>query len=101
MNAPSAPTGDEAASISEASISEEGRATYPTWAQQLGRKYLTGTLAQFILHGNTHDLVPSSRVGSDAGGGKSAYVALRDFLAEDLFAARDHVIFYDRSSGLQ
>jgi AAA+ superfamily predicted ATPase len=80
---------------------EDARAAYPEWAQQLGRKYLTGTLAQFILHGNTHDLVPSSRVGSDAGGGKSAYVALRDFLAEDLFAARDHVIFYDRSSGLQ
>ena len=69
---------------------------YPAWAHTLGRKYLTGTLAQFILHGNTHDLVPAT----DAGGQRT-YVALRDFLAEELFAARDHVVFYDRSAGLQ
>jgi SpoVK/Ycf46/Vps4 family AAA+-type ATPase len=80
--------------------------SYPAWAQELARKYLTGTLAQFVLHGNTHDLVPSvaaagnTDLGSHASEGH-AYVALRDFLAEDLFAARDHVVFYDRSAGLQ
>ncbi|PSQ99463.1 MAG: AAA family ATPase [Bacteroidetes bacterium QS_9_68_14] len=80
--------------------------SYPAWAQELARKYLTGTLAQFVLHGNTHDLVPSMAAAGNTGPSshaseERAYVALRDFLAEDLFAARDHVVFYDRSAGLQ
>lgn len=83
-------------STAEASALKRSTAAYPAWAQELGRKYLTGTLAQFILHGNTHDLVPST----DAEGHRT-YTALRNFLAEHLFAARDHVVFYDRSAGLQ
>jgi AAA+ superfamily predicted ATPase len=88
------------------SASDSTPKEYPGWARELARKYLTGTLAQFILHGNTHDLVPSSRAAAtgDGTGGKGetrTYVALRDFLAQDLFAARDCVVFYDRSTGLQ
>jgi SpoVK/Ycf46/Vps4 family AAA+-type ATPase len=74
---------------------EHPTGAYPDWAQALGRKYLTGTIAQFILHGNIHDLVPSGA------GAQRTYVSLRDFLAEDLFAARDHIVFYDRSAGIQ
>ena len=70
-------------------------AHYPVWAQELARRYFTKTINQFILHGNVRDLV---RTTDDAG--RPAYVPLRQFLAEDLFAGRDVVVFYDRSDGI-
>lgn len=70
-------------------------AHYPTWAQTLARRYFTKTLNQFVLHGDVRDLVPTL----DDYGNKT-YVSLRDFLAHDLFAGRDLVVFYDRSSGI-
>ena len=68
---------------------------YPSWARDLARKYLTKTLTQFILYGNVRDLVPGETEDGDAG-----YAPLREFLVNDLFAARDIVIFYDRSAGI-
>ena len=68
---------------------------YPAWARQLARKYFTKTLNQFILHGNVRDLVPTR----DADG-RTEYLPLRRFLADDLFAGRDIVLFYDRSDGI-
>jgi SpoVK/Ycf46/Vps4 family AAA+-type ATPase len=68
---------------------------YPAWARALARKYFTKTLNQFILHGNVRDLVPTR-----AAGGEPDYVPLRRFLADDLFAGRDVVLFYDRSDGI-
>lgn len=70
-------------------------AHYPSWAREFARKYLTKTLTQFILYGNVRDLVPSR----DADG-HTTYGSLRDFLADELFASRDIVVFYDRSSGI-
>lgn len=70
-------------------------AHYPPWARDLARRYLAGTINQFVLHGNVRDLVPTE---DDAG--RPTYVPLRDFLATDLFAGRDLVLFYDRSSGI-
>ena len=70
-------------------------AHYPAWAATLARRYFTKTINQFVLHGNVRDLVPTE----DASGA-TAYVPLRTFLADDLFAGRDLVIFYDRSSGI-
>ncbi|MCH8548040.1 MAG: AAA family ATPase [Balneolaceae bacterium] len=68
--------------------------SYPNWAQQFARQYLSRTINQFILHGNVHDLVP-------AGDQKERrFQRLKTFLAEDFFGARDIVIFYDRSSGI-
>jgi AAA+ superfamily predicted ATPase len=75
------------------SLLEQYTAHYPEWAQEFARKYFTKTLNQFILYGNVRDLVPGGDGGKD-------YVSLRDFLVEDLFAARDIVLFYDRSSGI-
>jgi SpoVK/Ycf46/Vps4 family AAA+-type ATPase len=71
-------------------------AHYPEWAQTLARRYFTKTLNQFILHGDVRDLVPTEDEESHR-----QYVSLRDFLAGDLFAGRDLIIFYDRSSGIQ
>lgn len=68
---------------------------YPRWAQTLARRYFTKTLNQFIVHGNVRDLVPTEDDER-----RPTYVSLRDFLANDLFASRDLVVFYDRSSGL-
>ncbi|MGB3542307.1 ATP-binding protein, partial [Rubrivirga sp.] len=70
-------------------------AHYPSWAQELARRYFTKTLNQFILHGNVRDLVPALDER-----GERAYVPLRQFLSEDLFAGRDVVVFYDRSDGI-
>ena len=68
---------------------------YPEWAREFARKYFTKTLAEFILFGNVRDLVPTV----DHNGNRT-YLSLRDFLIEDLFAARDIIIFYDRSGGI-
>ncbi len=74
---------------------ERYTAHYPAWAKELARKYFTKTLAQFILYGNVRDLVPT-----EGPGGRRRYVPLRAFLTEDLFAARDLIVFYDRSAGI-
>ncbi|PEN15382.1 AAA family ATPase [Longibacter salinarum] len=68
---------------------------YPNWAQELARKYFTKTVAEFILHGDVRDLVPTKDRD-----GNTTYVGLHSFLVDDLFAARDAVLFYDRSAGI-
>ena len=73
---------------------ERYTASYPSWAQELARKYFTKTITQFILYGNVRDLIA---VEGDDG---ASYTPLNDFLTEDIFAARDAVVFYDRSSGI-
>ena len=70
-------------------------AHYPPWAQELARKYFTKTIAAFILHGDIRDVVPTEDPD-----GHRIYPPLRDFLVNDLFAARDVVVFYDRSAGI-
>ena len=77
------------------SLLEKYTAHYPDWAQEFARKYFTKTLTQFILYGNVRDLVSTE----DADGNR-IYVSLQTFLIEELFAARDIVLFYDRSSGI-
>lgn len=67
---------------------------YPSWAQELAKKYLSRTLNQFILHGNVHDLVPTGKPG------EKKFQRLKTFLAEDFFGARDAVIFFDRATGI-
>ena len=68
---------------------------YPDWAKEFARKYFTKTITQFILYGNIRDLVNLRE-----GAGQDAYLPLRDFLTDDLFSARDIVLFYDRSAGI-
>jgi SpoVK/Ycf46/Vps4 family AAA+-type ATPase len=68
---------------------------YPPWAQELARKYFTKTIAAFILHGDIRDVVPT-----EDREGNRIYPPLRNFLTDDLFAARDIIVFYDRSAGI-
>ncbi|OZC01978.1 ATP-binding protein [Rubricoccus marinus] len=70
-------------------------AHYPEWARNLARRYFTKTINQFVLHGNVRDLVRTIDEKD-----QTAYVPLRQFLSEDLFAGRDVVLFYDRSHGI-
>ena len=67
---------------------------YPDWAQELGQKYLSRTINQFILHGNVHDLTTVKNSND------FKFVRLKTFLSEEFFGARDYVMFYDRSSGI-
>lgn len=67
---------------------------YPDWAQEFARKYLSKTLNQFILHGNVRDLAEvRQKDGSD-------FKRFKSFLSDELFGARDIVLFYDRSTGI-
>lgn len=80
--------------VSPAAI-DEYIAHYPEWAKEFARKYFTKTITEFILFGNVRDFVPSVDSNDER-----TYVSLRDFLIDDLFAARDIVLFYDRSGGI-
>lgn len=71
---------------------------YPEWAQELAEKYFSKTINQFILHGNVHDLIHVDAVEDEA---TEDFLRLRPFLSDELFGARDLVLFYDRSGGIQ
>ena len=68
----------------------------PPWAQTLAKRYYTKTLSTFICHGSVRDLQPGW-----AKDGSRRFIPLKAFLSEELFGARDFVLFYDRSSGLR
>lgn len=67
---------------------------YPEWAKELGKKYLSRTINQFILHGNVQDLTAVERDDH------IDFMRIKTFLSEEFFGARDFVIFYDRSGGI-
>jgi SpoVK/Ycf46/Vps4 family AAA+-type ATPase len=68
----------------------------PGWARKLAQRYYTRTVSTFVLHGAVRDLQPLTEED-----GKAGFGTLRAFLADELFGARDHVLFYDRSSGIR
>jgi SpoVK/Ycf46/Vps4 family AAA+-type ATPase len=71
-------------------------ASLPEWAQKLAQRYYTRTVSTFLLYGAVRDLQP---VQTDDG--KLTFEPLKMFLQKELFGGRDHVIFYDRSSGIR
>jgi len=58
--------------------------------------FVSGAASQFLLHGNTQDLVPAP--GAE---GNLRFVPLRQFLEETLLAPFEVVAFYDRGKGLR
>ena len=68
-------------------------ADLPPWAQKLAQRYYTKTVSTFLLYGAVRDLQPL-----DPEDGRARYGPLKQFLSEELFGGRDHVLFYDRSS---
>jgi SpoVK/Ycf46/Vps4 family AAA+-type ATPase len=71
-------------------------AALPPWAQKLAQRYYTRTVSTFVLYGAVRDLQPLTRED----GGRE-FDSLRKFLSDELFGGRDHVVFYDRSSGIR
>ena len=63
----------------------------PTWATDMRDRFRSGSAAEFILHGNVFDVLPS--------GGK--LLSLPAFLDEVMFATYDVVLRYDRSRGVR
>jgi AAA+ superfamily predicted ATPase len=70
-------------------------ADLPVWAQKLAQAYYTKTVSTFLLHGAVRDLQPLGPPES------RSYGPLRQFLTEELFGGRNHVLYYDRSSGIR
>jgi len=68
----------------------------PGWAQKLAQRYYTRTVSTFIVYGAVRDLQPVT-----AEDGSRTFGTLRSFLSDELFGGRDHVVFYDRSSGIR
>jgi SpoVK/Ycf46/Vps4 family AAA+-type ATPase len=71
----------------------------PAWAQKLARAYFSRTTCTFLLHGAVRDLHPLG--GEEEEGSKRSYGPLSAFLAQELFAGRDHILCYNRSSGIR
>jgi SpoVK/Ycf46/Vps4 family AAA+-type ATPase len=71
-------------------------ADLPAWAQKLAQRYYTRTVSTFLVYGAVRDLQPVT-----AEDGTRNYGNLRAFLSDELFGGRDHVLFYDRSSGIR
>src|SRR5262245_57159725 len=70
-------------------------ADLPPWAQKLAQAYYTKTVSTFLLHGAVRDLQPLGPVDD------RSYGPLKQFLTEELFGGRSHVLHYDRSSGIR
>jgi hypothetical protein len=63
----------------------------PGWAKEMRDLFRSGSAAQFLLHGNIFDLVPTTQ----------RMLTLPTFLDEVMFASYDVVLRYDRSRGVR
>lgn len=70
--------------------------TLPAWAEEMRELFRSGSVAQFLLHGNVFDVVQTA----DASG-STRLLPLRTFLDEVMFAGWDVVLHYDRSRGIR
>ena len=68
-------------------------ALFPSWADELRRRYLRGETSLFILYGNVHDSV----IHKD--GHKDGLIGVSDFLARVVLDKKDIVIRYNVSTG--
>ncbi|TMA50781.1 MAG: hypothetical protein E6J80_14315, partial [Deltaproteobacteria bacterium] len=68
----------------------------PPWAEKMRELFVSGAASQFLLYGSVLDLVPTTEAD-----GRRAFLPLRQFLEDILFAPFEVVIFYDRGKGLR
>jgi hypothetical protein len=66
----------------------------PAWASEMRDLFKSGSVAQFILHGNVFDVVP-------APGANGRLLSLKSFLDEVMFEKYDTVLHYDRGRGIR
>ena len=67
----------------------------PEWAEQMTDLFRSGSVAQFLIHGNIFDVVPTD----DASGKR--LLSVKAFLESVMFAAYDSVLEYDRGRGIR
>jgi AAA+ superfamily predicted ATPase len=82
--------------MSEATADAPGETTpaavLPPWAEELKQRYLRGESAQFVLHGNVHDVVLYD----------GQLLGIAEFLSKELFAkSKDTVLLYNVSTGVR
>ncbi len=63
----------------------------PAWASKMRDLFRSGSVAQFLLHGNVFDVIPHG----------DRQLSLKAFLDEAMFASYDTVLHYDRSRGVR
>ena len=68
----------------------------PSWANEMGEIFKSGSISQFLLYGNTDDWITFR--GEDTTLKK---MSLRDFLSNVMFAPFEVVIAYDRGHGIR
>jgi AAA+ superfamily predicted ATPase len=73
-------------------------ARFPRWAQELAHGIRARIGNTFVLHGNTHDLVPAPGTPGGASAA-AAFIPLTSFLSDWVFGQRDVVIEYQRANG--
>ncbi len=66
--------------------------TLPPWAVEMRDLFRSGSVAQFILHGNVFDLVPTAA--------DDRLVSIKDFLDKVMFSTYDVILHYDRGRGI-
>ena len=66
----------------------------PTWAEEIRDLFKSGSVSQFILHGNVLDVVPSAEAAD------RKLLSLRAFLDAVMFKNFEVVLHYNRGSGI-
>jgi hypothetical protein len=67
----------------------------PAWAEEMRDLFRSGSVAQFLIHGNIFDVVPA------AGASGRRLLPLKAFLEEVMFSSYDVVLEYDRGKGIR
>ena len=71
-------------------------AELPAWAGEMRELFRSGSVAQFLLHGNVFDIVAAP--GSS---GEPRQLSLNAFLDEVMFEKYDIILHYDRGKGIR
>ncbi len=67
----------------------------PSWAAEMRDLFKSGSVAQFVVHGNIFDVVPA------VGPSGPRLLSLKAFLEEVMFETYDTVLHYDRGKGIR
>ena len=77
--------------LSPQPVPRSGGGSLPPWANEMRDLFRSGSVAQFIIHGNIFDVVPA--------GGK--LYPLKRFMEEVMFEGYEVVLTYDRGRGIR
>ena len=67
----------------------------PAWAEQMRDLFRSGSVAQFLIHGNIFDVVPVEQPEG------RRLLSLKAFLKDIMFESYDVVLEYDRGRGIR